>query len=99
MEPGIKVQVKFFGDFGVIAKKSADEAQLPQSATVFCLLEELAGTYGKSFRDELFKETGGLRDDVMVTVNGAIVAHESVSEIDLAPDDVVALFPIFPGGG
>ena len=99
MECGDKIQVKFFGNFGEVAKKSSDEVELPRDATVYGLLKELAVAYGEGLRDELFAGPDRLRDDMTVTVNSAIIDRGRVREIDLNPGDMVALLPIFPGGG
>jgi molybdopterin converting factor small subunit len=94
-----KIQVQLYGQFGEAAGRSADEVGLSAGATVSGLLGELADAYGRSFRDEIFDSSGGLRDDVMVTVNKAIVKHEDAAEIKMEPGDSIALFPIFHGGG
>jgi len=62
------------------------------------LLLKLADGYGEPFHRELFN-ADGLRDDVMVTVNGVIINHANVAELALNNNDVIALLPVFPGGG
>jgi len=96
-----KVQIKFFGVIGAAAGKNRDEVEFPPGATICDLLRELADSYGKSFRDELFDENGfgELRDDVTVTLGGVIVNHASAADISLKPGDEISLFPVFPGGG
>lgn len=94
-----KVQVKFFGDIGGAAGKTAGEVPLPPDATVYGLMAELAGVYGEEFRDQLFDGAGKLRDDVTVAVNSAIIDREKIRDISLNPGDIVSFFPIFPGGG
>ena len=94
-----KLQVQFFGAIREAAGKTAGADAVP-GLTVLALLQKLADGYGPAFRGEIFAEGGdGLRDDLTVTVNGAIVRHEAVSGISTAPGDVIALFPVFPGGG
>ena len=88
---------QFFGAFGEAAGKGRDEAELPHSAKLYDLLRELSDIYGKSFRDELFDSSYRLRDDVMVSVNKAVVGHGSIAETDLKIGDVISLFPIFTG--
>jgi len=94
-----KVQVKLYGAFGEFARKSRDEAELPQDATVYDLLSGLAGVYGENFRDELFDSMGKLKDDVMVTVDEAIIDRGCSDAIRLKPGETIALLPIFHGGG
>ena len=96
-----KVRVQFFGTIGLAARKKGDEVELPPDTTICGLLRGLADSYGKSFREELFDDSGlgGLRDDVMVTLGGVIVNHANAARISLKPGDEISLFPVFPGGG
>lgn len=92
------VQIQFYGAIRAAANKSADEAA--PGNTVWELLQKLADGYAPAFRGEIFAEGGeGLRDDLTITVNGAIVSHEAVRGITTAPGDVIAMLPVFPGGG
>jgi len=91
------VQIQFYGAIREAANKSADDA-VP-GLTVLALLQKLADGYGPAFRGEIFEEGGGLRDDLTVTVNGVIVSHEATRGITTVPGDVIALLPVFPGGG
>lgn len=92
------VQIQYYGPIRAAANKSADDV-VPGS-TVFELLQKLADGYGPVFRGEIFKEgDDGLREDLTVTVNGAIVSHEATRGITTAQGDVIGLLPVFPGGG
>ena len=93
------MQVKFFGDIGVAAKRTADEVPLLPDATVYNIMTGLADAYGESFRYEIFDASCSLRDDVTVAVNAAMIDRERITDINLNPGDVVSFFPIFPGGG
>jgi len=95
--PGVRV--RFFGPFGETARKSGDETALSPEEDLFSFLKDLAGDNGERFRDELFNVSGELREDVMITVNDAIVKHEYAAETKLKQGDVVTLFPVFIGGG
>ena len=66
--------------------------------TIFRLLEHLANSHGEAFRGEL-TDGGKLRDDVALALNGTMIGHAAMEETFLRQDDVLALFPIFPGGG
>ena len=92
------VQVQFYGPIREAANQTATDAA--PGSTVLALLLKLADGYGPTFRGEIFNEGGdALRNDLTVTVNGAIVSHEDVRGIVAAPGDVIAVFPVFPGGG
>ncbi|MCL2508907.1 MAG: MoaD/ThiS family protein [Oscillospiraceae bacterium] len=94
------VRVQYFGSIRAAAGTPEEETARGENATVFQLLLELADAYGKAFRGEILDESGErLRDDVTLTVNGAIINHSAAYEMRLRPGDLLALFPIFPGGG
>jgi len=94
------IRIQYFGSIRAAAQRSEDEAALAGDTTVYRLLLRLADGYGEGFRGEVLAESGGaLRDDLTVAVNGAIIQHEAADEFLLRPGDVVALFPLFPGGG
>ena len=96
----LKVQVQYYGSIRAVSEKRDEEVVLSPNTTVYGLLQNLAGSYGEHFRDEIFKAGGeDLRDDLTVTVNGTIIDHPSVNGVILKPGDEIALFPVFPGGG
>lgn len=96
-----KIQVRFFGSIGAVVNKTNFELDYGPDTTVSGLLRLLSEMHGEELRDELFDErgAGGLRDDLMVTVNDAIINHGKASETEIKPGDVVALLPTLLGGG
>jgi len=96
-----KVRIRLFGVIAEAAGRKEDEVEILPGTTVHGLLQRLAKTYGESFRSEVLDEnnTGGLRDDVMLTVNGAIIDHKDINDMIVTSDANVALFSVFPGGG
>ena len=94
------VQIRYYGAVRGLAGKSGEDAGLAPDTTAYQLLLRLACKYGSAFRNEIFREDGeSLRDDFMLTVNETIVKHADARETTLKQGDVIALFPIFPGGG
>ena len=93
--------IRYFGTIREAAGKSDEEWSLFPDSTVYNLLQAVSDVYGDKMRDELFdiKVPGVLRDDLMVSVNEAVVNNVKAVETAVRPGDVVALFPIFPGGG
>ena len=94
------MKLQYFGLIRAAAGKSEEEMALSADTSVYALLQRLSAAYGGAFRDEIF-EAGGhrLREDVTVTLNGAVIAHAAAGDICPKPGDTLALFPIFPGGG
>jgi len=62
--------------------------------TVYQLLQQL------DLQDELFEsENKNIREDVTILINGNIINHEDTLDLNIQPGDIIALLPIFPGGG
>jgi molybdopterin converting factor small subunit len=82
------------------AGTNEEEREISADSTVHQLLDGLCGTYGEAFRGEVFRRDGeNIRDDLILSLNGAIIEHRNVIAANMTSGDVVALFPIFPGGG
>ena len=97
----ITVQVKYYAAIREVAEKTDESLELISGSVAYDLLCKVAGLYGDKMQAEIFddKNANGLRDDMMVTLNEAILNHAKSKETILNPGDVLALFPIFPGGG
>ena len=100
-DPNKKVLLRFFGSIRAAAGKSNDELSIPSDTTVYGLIITVSDIYGVKMRDELLDEKSpdGLRDDLMITVNDAIINHEKGAGTRINQGDNVALYPMFPGGG
>ena len=95
-----KVKVQYFGSIRAAAIKPEEEVGCAPNTSVYQLLQKLTGIYGEGFRGELFEESGeGFRRDLMVMLNGTIIERTSAANINLKGGDVLALFPLFLGGG
>ena len=92
------MQVQYFGSVRAAAQKAEERAALSGQISVLELLRRLAGFYGAAFSGEVFAGEA-LRDDLSVAVNGVTMRHAAAEETFLRPGDVLALFPLFPGGG
>jgi len=96
----MNVRVQYLGQIRVIANTKEEELEIPSSAMVEELLSKLSGMYGKNFDGEVFMEDGkNLRDDLTVAINGTAIRQLDYLNTRLKQNDVVTLFPIFPGGG
>jgi molybdopterin converting factor small subunit len=96
-----KIHIRFFGSIRVSANKTSDDIDFIPDITVYGLMRLLSDIYGKALHDELLDEkgSGGLREDLMVTLNEAIINHEKAAEVEINQGDIVALYPTFLGGG
>ena len=101
-DDGIKcnVTIKLFGSIRYVAGTEKIDIEFPSGGTVYQLLRFFADTYGKKIGGELFLPDGtGLREDLTVIVNGAITERSKVLTTIIDDSAVVALLPVFPGGG
>lgn len=95
-----KIKIQYFGSIRAAANLREEEVEIPTEITVAELLRRVSGSYGRSFRDEIFEgDDQKLREDLMVSVNGTLAAHTNIMETKLHPGDIIALLPIFLGGG
>ena len=92
------IRIQYFGSIRAAAGKNEEELELSPGTTVFKLLEALCGRYGEAFRGELM-DGGKLRNDMAVSLNGTMIWHTAADETLPRPGDVLALLPLFPGGG
>jgi molybdopterin synthase sulfur carrier subunit len=73
------------------------EVDLPEGSTVFELLKMLASR-STDLSDQIFDDSGKIREDVNVMVNGRHFESLEGPETVLAAGDEVALFPVVVGG-
>jgi len=93
-----EVHIQYFGSVRAAANGAEEQVSLAGGAGVLLLLRQLSDAHGEALRGELFIGEA-LRDDLTVSVNGAIIQHAAADELILRPGDTVALLPVFPGGG
>lgn len=92
--------VQFYGSVRAAAAMPEEEILVKTEGTVRDVLEHLRAKHTDTFQDEVFQaDKASLRDDLIVTVNGVIMDHGKVSETSLQAGSVIALLPVFPGGG
>lgn len=96
----MRIKVQYLGPVRVIVNKREEEVEISPKATMCELLRGLSNTYGKAFEREVFEDGGdNVRDDLVVTVNGTAIRQLDGIGTRLKLGDIVALLPIFAGGG
>jgi molybdopterin synthase sulfur carrier subunit len=91
----MKVKVKAFASFRhILGKEIAME--LPEKATVKDLLDALCSS--RAPLRSLLYDSGSLREDVNILINGKNVASLKGEGSELAEGDELALFPAAIGG-
>jgi len=95
----MKVKVQYLGFIKNLIKRSEDEFELEEGASLSELLNQIAGIYGKAFKKEVYEP--GLRDVKMgfvVTVNGVLMGQLQGVDTRLNKDDTVILMSLMSGG-
>jgi MoaD family protein len=95
----MKVRVQYLGFIKNLIKKSEDEFELQEGASLSDLLNKIAGIYGKPFQKEVYEP--GLKDVKMgfvVTVNGVLIGQLKGVDTQLNNGDNVILMSLMSGG-
>jgi len=95
----LKVKVQYLGFIKNLIKRSEDEFELEEDASLSDLLNQIAGVYGKAFQKEVYEP--GLKDVKMgfvVTVNGVLTGQLQGVDTRLNKDDSVILMSLMSGG-
>lgn len=95
----MKVRVQYLGFIKNMLKKSEDEFELSEGASLSDLLNKLAGIHGEAFRKEVYEP--GLKDvktGFVVTVNGVLMGQLRGVDTRLSEGDNVILMTLMSGG-
>ena len=93
------VTVEYLGQVRVITGRKNEVVEVSADATIKELLGKLSARYGEAFVKEVFEEGQNPRDDLVVAINGTAILQLDYLATKLKLNDIVTLFPIFPGGG
>lgn len=94
------ITINLFGSIRYVAGNDKIDIEYPSGHTVYELLRFVADKYGKKVEDEIFLPDGNsLREDLTVIVNGMIKERSKVLTTKIEGSTIVALLPVFPGGG
>jgi len=95
----VKVKVQYLGFIKNLIKRSEDEFELEEGASLSEVLNKIARLYGKPFRKEVFEP--GLKDVKMgfvITVNGILMGQLHGVNTQLSDGDNVILMSLMSGG-
>ena len=95
-----RIKIQYLGPVRAIVNKREEELELSLTTTIHGLLKRLSDTYGEAFKKEVFEDDQkSVRDDLIVTINGKAIHQLDGERTRLKLGDIVALLPIFAGGG
>ena len=95
----MKIKVQYLGLIKNLIKRSEDEFDLEEGASLSDLLNKLADVYGEPFKKEVYEP--GLKDMKMgfvVTVNGVLMGQLHGVDTRLGEGDNVILMSLMSGG-
>ena len=95
----MKVKVQYLGFIKNLIKRSEDEFEFEEGASLSELLNQIAGIYGKAFKKEVYEP--GLKDVKMgfvVTVNGVLMGQLQGVDTQLNNGDNIILMSLMSGG-
>jgi len=95
----MKVKVKYLGFIKNLIKRSEDEFELEEDASLTELLNKISSIYGKDFQKEVYEP--GLKDVKMgfvITVNGVLMGQLHGVDTHLCNGDNVILMSLMSGG-
>jgi len=95
----MKVKVQYLGYIKNLIRKSEDEFELQEGASLSELLNKIAGIYGKPFQKEVYEP--GLKDvkkGFVVTVNGVLIGQLKGVDTPLNNGDNIILMSLMSGG-
>jgi molybdopterin converting factor small subunit len=95
----MKVKVQYLGFIKNLIKRSEDEFELEEGASLVELLNKISSIYGKDFQKEVYEP--GLKDVKMgfvITVNGVLMGQLQGVDTQLNSGDNVILMSLMSGG-
>jgi molybdopterin converting factor small subunit len=95
----MKVRVQYLGFIKNLIKRSEDEFELEEGASLAELLNRISSIYGKDFQKEVYEP--GLKDVKMgfvITVNGVLMGQLQGVDTQLNSGDNVILMSLMSGG-
>lgn len=96
------VKIRYFGSIRAAAGVEGEEVYVKAGTSIQALLSDIALHHSEEFFGEIIDSvTREVRSDLMVTLNGVILnnTETQMKMRMLQVEDIVSLFPIFPGGG
>jgi len=95
----VKVRVQYLGFIKNLIRRSEEEFELGEGASLSELLNKIAGIYGKPFKKEVYEP--GLKDMKMgfvATVNGILMGQLNGVDTQLNNGDNIILMSLMSGG-
>lgn len=95
----MKVKVQYLGLIKNLIKRSEDEFNVEEGASLSDVLNKIAGLYGKPFEKEVYEPgLGDVKMGFVVTVNGVLIGQLDGVNTQLNDGDNIILMSLMSGG-
>jgi len=95
----VKIKVQYLGFIKNLIKRSEEEFELEEGASLSELLNKIAGIYGRPFKREVYEpELKDMKMGFVVTVNGILMGQLNGVNTHLSDGDNVILMSLMSGG-
>ena len=95
----MKVKVQYLGFIKNMLNKKEEYLEIEEGASLSDLLNKLAGTYGASFRKEVYEPgVNKIKTGFSVTINGIFIGQLGGLDAKLSDGDQVLLMSLVTGG-
>ena len=95
----LSVKIRYFGSIRAAAGIEGEELCVQEGTTLAGLLRNISFSHSLELKNEIINKDDTIRQDLMLTLNGVILNIDEIDERILKVEDIISLFPIFPGGG
>jgi molybdopterin converting factor small subunit len=94
------VKIQYMGQIRAIVGRRDEMIDNTQKSTVLAILQQLAKKYGSEFEAQVLDDSKqGLREGILITVNGTATGQLDGLATLLHPHDSLTILPLFTGGG
>ena len=95
----MKVRIQYLGVIKNLIKRSEDEFELEEGASLSDVLDKIALIYGKPFKKEVYEPgLGDVKMGFVVTVNGVLIGQLHGMATQLNDGDNIILMSLMSGG-
>jgi molybdopterin synthase sulfur carrier subunit len=95
----MKIKVHYLGLVKTYMNKTQEDVELPQSVSLYNLLDKLALEFGSPFNPDVYEPTKKeVKPMFMVLVNGILMGQLNGVNTKLKDGDTVMIMPLMTGG-
>ncbi|UCH23232.1 MAG: MoaD/ThiS family protein [Deltaproteobacteria bacterium] len=94
----IRVHVKLADFLSRITQQPQSELEIAEDSTVADVIGLLANRFGDDFQKALVDSEGKLRKQIVIAMNGVVLAHEKTRTAAVREGSRITIIPVTGGG-